>query len=126
MSDPVMGNVGITKTLILGGAILFSAVAAHAGEPVRVRVPTSALMAPADLRIYIVLERHAENRLLRVSAESSDFFRSSDVQLDGEGSARVTILNFRDLPPGSYDVKAEVIGADGRKRGSAHCWVTIL
>jgi hypothetical protein len=119
-------GVANTKTLILGAAILFNVVSANAGEAVRLRVPISTLMAPAFLRVYIMVEPNAENRALKVSAESPEFFRSSEMPLDGEGSARVTVLIFRDLPSGSYEVTAELIGADGRNRGRAFCFVTVV
>jgi len=119
-------SVGNTKTLILGAAILFNVVSANAGEAVRVRVPMSTLMAPAVIRIYIMVEPNADNRMLKVTADSADFFRSSEMPLEGEGSARVTVLHFRDLPSGSYEVTAEVIGADGRNRGRASSSVTVL
>ena len=124
-SYPVM-DVRIIKTLILCAAMFLSTVSANAGEAIRVRAPTSALMAPATVRIYIMVEPHAENRVLRVKAESSEFFRSSEMPLAGEGSARVTVLYFRDLPQGAYDVTAEVMGADGRTRGRALCSVMVL
>ena len=130
-----VGNVGcphrstvtrkITKTLILGAAILCAA-AANASEAVRVRVPLAMLRAPADIRIYVMVERHEDNRLLRVSAESSEFFRSSEVALEGDRSARVTLLYFRELPPGEYVVAVELIGADGKTRGRAHSSLMIM
>src|SRR5262245_51937607 len=121
-----MAGIGITKTLILSGAMLSCTTSANASESIRVRVPTSALMAPATLRVYIIVEPHADSRLLRVSAASEELFRSSEMPLEDDGGARVTVLYFRDLPSGSYDVTAEVIGVDGKRRGRATSSVTIL
>ena len=107
------------KTLVVAGIILLGSLGADAsmvddGErPLHVRVSPTMAHAPADLFIYVSVARRADNRLLRVTAESEDFFRSSETQLDGEYSARVTVVRFRELPPGGYEIKAELI-ANGR------------
>jgi hypothetical protein len=109
------------KKLIFGGAMLLSAVALDASQPVRVRVSPQIAMAPADVIVYVTVEPSADNRLLKVSAESGDFFRSSELSLEGEGSARISILHFRELPAGEYDVTADVIGPAGKRRANANC-----
>jgi len=114
------------KTLILSGVMLFNAVAANAGERLSVRVSPALAHAPADIIVYVTLERNAENRLLRVSAESDDFFRSSEVTLDGEDNARVMILHFLQLPPGAYSVTVDVKGVNGQTKGRARCEVNVL
>ncbi len=114
------------KRMIFCVAMLFSAVALDADQQVRVRVSPQNAMAPADVLVYVTIERSAENRLLRVSAESEAFFRSSEVPLEGEGSARINILRFRELPSGSYDVTADVLGSTGKRRAVAFCTITVL
>jgi hypothetical protein len=116
----------LSKIVILSAAIFVNQTLVNAGEPVKVRVGSHSLFAPADLLIYVTVEKNADNRLLRVTAESDEFFRSSEVQLEGEESARILILHFRDMPSGSYDVKADVVGSNGRRRGLARCPVTVL
>jgi len=119
--------MGLSKLLMLSAAICLNQAWVNAGEQlVKVRVGSHSLFAPADLLIYVTVEKNSENRLLRVSAESDEFFRSSEVQLEGEESARIVILHFRDMPSGSYDVKADVVGSNGRRRGAARCPVTVL
>ena len=107
------------KALALASIILVSSLATTASaddpeRPLRVRVSPAMAHAPADLYIYVSVARRPDNRLLRVSAESDDFFRSSETQLDGEYSARVTVVRFRELPPGDYEVRAELIVSTGR------------
>src|SRR5688572_18274480 len=109
------------KRMIFSVAMLFSAVTFAADQQVRVRVSPQSARAPADVLVYVTIERSEENRLLRVSAESEEFFRSSEVSLEGEGSARIKILRFRDLPPGDYDVTADVLGSTGQRRAYAFC-----
>ncbi len=119
--------MGLSRVFLLCAAIFLGQTWVNAGEQiVKVRVASTQMLAPADLLVYVTVEKSADNRLLRVTAESEDFFRSSEVPLSGEDSARITILHFRELPSGSYDVKADVVGSNGRRRGLAHTFVTVL
>jgi hypothetical protein len=107
------------KALALASIILVSSLATTASaddpeRPLHVRISPTMAHAPADLYIYVSVARRPDNRLLRVSAESDDFFRSSETQLDGENSARVTVVRFRELPPGDYQIRAELIVSTGR------------
>ena len=111
--------MGFRKALALASIVLLSSLGTRASaddaeRPLRVRVSPAMAHAPADLYIYVSVARRSDNRLLRVSAESDDFFRSSETQLDGEFSARVTVVRFRELPPGDYEIRAELIVSTGR------------
>jgi hypothetical protein len=107
------------KALALASIILVSSLATTASaddpeRPLHVRISPTMAHAPADLYIYVSVARRPDNRLLRVSAESDDFFRSSETQLDGEHSARVTVVRFRELPAGDYQIRAELVVSTGR------------
>jgi hypothetical protein len=71
-------------------------------------------LAPSDITVAVRVERRAEHRLLRVWVESGDYFRGSDVQLDGERSARVMLLKYRGLPAGSYMVRVALVVSGAR------------
>jgi len=117
---------------MLVGIVLLSTFGAQAKvvdeteRPLSVRVSPTMAHAPADLFIYVSVARRSENRLLRVTAESDDFFRSSDTQLDGEYSARITVVRFRELPPGGYEIKAELIVSNGRTANVAKRTVEVF
>jgi hypothetical protein len=106
------------KALALAAIILLGSLGAEASDdaerPLHVRVSPALAHAPADLFIYVSVARRSDNRILRVTAESEDFFRSSETQLDGEYSARVTVVRFRELPPGGYEIRAELIVSNGK------------
>lgn len=107
------------RALALASIILVSSLATTASaddpeRPLHVRVSPAMAHAPADVYIYVSVARRPDNRLLRVSAESDDFFRSSETQLDGDHSARVTVVRFRELPPGDYEIRAELVVSTGR------------
>jgi hypothetical protein len=124
--------VGFKKALMLVGIVFLSTFGAQAKvvddteRPLSVRVSPTMAHAPADLFIYVSVARRPENRLLRVTAESDDFFRSSDTQLDGEFSARITVVRFRELPPGGYEIKAELIVSNGRTANVAKRTVEVF
>jgi hypothetical protein len=110
--------MGFRKALALAAIILLGSLGAEASDdaerPLHVRVSPALAHAPADLYIYVSVARRSDNRILRVTAESEDFFRSSETQLDGEYSARVTVVRFRELPPGGYEIRAELIVSNGK------------
>ena len=121
-----------TVTKLLGAALVWSGVifsgsiTVDAGELLKMQVSPRVTQAPADIFIYVRLEPRPENRLLLVTADSSEFFRSSEVQLEGESSPRVTVFRFRQLPPGSYNIAAELIGSNGKTRERVRFEVTVL
>ena len=111
--------MGFRKALVLSALVLLSSLGVQASaedpeRPLHVRVSPTTAHAPADLYIYVSVARRPDNRLLRVTAESEDFYRSSETQLDGDNSARVTVVRFRELPPGGYEIKAELMVSGGR------------
>ena len=83
-------------------------------------------IAPADLTVYVTVERHNANRFLKVSADSPNFFRSSEVPLEGEQGAAVSVFNFRQLPSGVYEIQAELIGEGGRTMNLARCEAIVM
>jgi hypothetical protein len=97
-----------------------------AKEPLAMRVSPAISFAPADLMIRARVEPDADNRAMEVVAESSDFYRSSAIQLEGDRAPRTVTFEFRSLPPGEYEVTAVVIGMDGQRRGVAHSRVNVM
>ena len=48
-------------------------------------------------------------------AESPEFYRSSEIQLDGENTPSLSVFEFRNLPTGLYQVTGVLIGASGER-----------
>ena len=92
-----------------------------AATPLRLKVSVFPAVSfePSDLMIRVIMERHADNRVLDVITESEEFSCSSDRQLDGEDSPRVMTFQCRGAPAGEYDVHAALIGPDGKARAEA-------
>ena len=82
-----------------------------------VRVTPLVRLTRGDARGVVTVERHTDNRMLRVIIESENYYSRSDVQLDGEDASRIHAFYWQDLPPGSYRVTVYVYGTSGL-RGS--------
>jgi hypothetical protein len=116
------------KTLCLGVLIGAAAVPAGAREHDRLalRVSPSVSFAPANLVVRATIAADAQNRAVEISAESPDFYRSSEIQLDGDRAPRTSVFGFRSLPPGSYEVKATLRGSSGEERASVSQQVNVI
>jgi hypothetical protein len=109
------GEVMGVRMLFLGILIAATTLPARAGERITMRVSPSISFAPANLIVRATIEADAENRMVQIVAESPDFYRSSEIQLDGDHAARTNTLEFRSLPPGRYEVRAALHGANGQR-----------
>ena len=70
---------------------------------------------PASLRISAMVEPDERNRTLEIRAESAGYATGSRMQLDGLRAQRFWETEFRDVPHGTYEVTATVIGIEGRR-----------
>jgi len=93
---------------------------------VSIRAWPSTSFEPANLRVEVIVRRSAENRWIRVTADSSEYFSSSESQLDGEHSAPLRVVTFRQLPAGFYELRSEVFGDDGRVVATARTMATVI
>jgi len=111
----LFGLLMATTTLPLG-----------AGEPITMRVSPAVAFAPANLIVRATIEADSENRAVVVTADSADFYRASEMQPNGEQAPRTNTFEFRSLPPGSYEVRAILIGSSGRPRGTVRQQVNVI
>ena len=68
----------------------------------------------------------ADNRAVAIVAESDDFYRSSEIQLDGDHAPRTSTFEFRSLPSGTYQVKAMLTGAGSEPRAALRQQVRVI
>jgi hypothetical protein len=99
---------------------------AGATERISIRVSPATSFAPAHLLIRTTVEPDADNRSIEIVADSEEFYRSSDVQLEGDRAPKTAVFEFRSLPPGEYRVTATVFSADGSRRGTARAHVIVV
>lgn len=86
-----------------------------APAPMTLKVTPRTAMAPAIIRAEVAVEADDDNRILRVVAESAEFYRASEIQIDGSTGPRVRWIDFRHLPSGSYEISATLSGIRGRR-----------
>jgi len=99
-------------------AIVIALQSVAAAPIVEIRLNTRFAMAPASVRVVIVIEPHAANRTLRVELDGDGMFSSSDITLEGDGEKRLHEMYFRGVPAGRYTILAAVLTAHA-VRGSA-------
>ena len=84
------------------------------GESMQMRVSPTVSMAPGFLTVRINLPAlSSQDRLLQVVAESPDFYRRSEIPLDGANAPRLNVFEFRNLPTGFYHVTSVLVGPNG-------------
>ena len=92
---------------------LLLTASAGADGRLSMRVSPAVSFAPATLIVKTLIEADAENRAVSIVAESESFYRSSEMQLDGDRAPRSTTFEFRSVPGGVYQVIATLVGARG-------------
>jgi len=101
------------RAALLCVGLLLAVPALDGRELLRMRVTPAMVMAPGFLTVRVNVEAAAENRSLQVVAESPDFYRSSEISLDGAHASPLAVFEFRDLPTGLYEVTGVLVGAHG-------------
>lgn len=77
-----------------------------ATEKLSLWVTPSVSSAPSNLTVKATIAKDRANRWLSIAAESGSFYRSSEIQLDGDKAPTVTEIRLRNLPSGEYAVTA--------------------
>jgi hypothetical protein len=114
------------RVVLLPAVLLGLALPTHAQERVSLRVSPAMAFAPASLFVRATVDANAENRSLEIIAESADFYRSSEVSLDGDHAPRVTQLLFKSVPRGNYELRAVLRGVAGREIASTETKVDVV
>jgi len=95
--------------------VLAVALPLNAGERLVMGLSPKVAFEPAVLTIRAVIETDTENRALEIVAQSSDYYRRSSIQLDGASAPRLNVVEFRNLPSGTYDVMSVLVGSGGER-----------
>ena len=114
------------RVFAICGLIGISVLPAGSGQPLTLAVSPAHAFAPATVRIRARVEPNADNRMLTIVADGPDFYRRSDVQLDGEDAPRTFELWFRDVPGGDYEVSAILTTTSDRARVTARSSMAVL
>jgi hypothetical protein len=71
--------------------------------------------APGYLRSVIRVAPSDDNRTLRVTIDSEDYFRASEIQLDGASAPMSHFIDWKQMPAGTYELTATLIGPGGTR-----------
>lgn len=112
--------------VILCGLFMLTAWPLGAGERLTIKVSPAVAFAPANLIVRTMVEADARNRAIAIVAESPEFYRASEVQLDGDKAPRTTIFEFRSLPSGTYRVTATLLDSAERPLTYVRSEVSVL
>ena len=112
--------------VFLFAGILMIAAPVGGSEPLTLKVSPTQSFAPANLYIRLSIEPNANNRVVSVVAESEDYYRSSEVALEGEHGPRTVIVQFRSVPEGQYEIRSAVGNALGKEVASARQNINVL
>ena len=111
---------------LLGGTLLVIALPAGAGDKLAMRVSPAFSYEPANLTIQLSIEPDSDNRAIRVVAESEEFYRGSEVELDADRAPRTSVFRYRSVPAGHYEVRSVLLGPRGQERAMVSQTVTVL
>ena len=111
----------VCVALLAGGAI-----GMNGQERVRLNVSPMQSFAPATLKVRVTVERSVENRALTIVADSENYYRSSEIALDGDASPATFFLDLRSVPGGEYRISAVVRDRSGRDAARANRTVSVI
>jgi len=112
--------------IVLGAIVLLAALPAAAGERLAIWVSPAMSFAPANLVVRAAIEADKDNRAVEVIAESGEFYRSSEISLEGKNAPRINIFEFRSLPSGVYEVRGVLKGNGDQTRAVTREQVRVI
>ena len=101
----------VTALLLVLAAL--STERSPAKEIVEIRVRGHYYAAPATVSVIVAVEPGQQNRALLVEADGEDYYRSSEIELDGDKEKRLHSIEFKSLPAGEYILRAQVRSKTG-------------
>ena len=109
----MQGQLPIAAATVI--ALLFATPASAGSEPLSLRVTPHVSSAPSTVTVLAYVEPDSANRRLRIEADSGWFYRSSEVELDGDQAPMLTEFRLKSLPSGEYTLKATLFDAMGEE-----------
>src|SRR5689334_9060001 len=113
---PELEPPAMTKSLriaVVCVAALLVSTGVKGSAPLRIQVTPAISRAPAQVTVRLIVESDSANRALQIVAVSDDYYRSSEVQLDGKDAQSLNVFEFRNLPPGTYQITGVLVGSSG-------------
>src|SRR5262245_50942190 len=90
----------------------------NADECMSMKVSPMQALAPVNLRVRVHVEPNADNRVLRIVADSPAFYRSSQIPLEGDRAPKTFTIEYPNVPGGQYEVTSVLFNSIGRERAT--------
>ena len=118
------------RRLVVVGVLLFACLAGTetrltGGQILNIRVSPAMAREPAAVKIVAMVEPDERNRVLEFKVESAGYATASRMELDGLKARRTWETELRDVPHGTYEVTATVIGAEGPRATASRVMVIV-
>lgn len=108
-------NARTAAAIVTTGLLLAATAGLGADTRLALKVTPNVSSAPSTVVVRALVAKHAANRGLHIGADSGSFYRSSEIQLDGENAPLVTEIRLKNLPSGEYTVVAVLRDQMGRQ-----------
>ncbi len=95
-----------------------SVAKSDATECMSMKVSPRQALAPVNLRVTVRVESNADNRVLTIVADSPEFYRSSQIPLEGDRAPKTFTIEYPNVPGGQYEVTSVLFNSMGRERAT--------
>ena len=102
----------IIWSIVSAVVLTVAAISGAAGELIEIRLRGHYYAEPATVQITVAVEPAANHRALVIEADGEHYFRSSALALAGEQEKRLHTVEFKNLPAGSYILRAQLRSVD--------------
>ena len=102
----------IAWTAVAFGLVAAATTPGIAGDIVEIRLRGHYYAEPATVRITVAVEPAPDHRALLIEADGEHYFRGSALSLAGEKEKRLHTVEFKNLPAGTYVLRAQVRSAE--------------
>ena len=102
---------------LLLGLLFVPMPSTGATQRLAVEAPTI-MLAPGHLLVRALVESDPANRSIQVTADSSEFYRRSEMPLSGGAAPRISTFEYSGLPRGRYEIHVVLLDANGEPRAT--------
>jgi len=99
-------------SLALVAGVLAGSMQLSADEGISITVRPAVATARGNAQVKVIVARNVLNRALVWEVDGPSYYRSSAMELDGASSPKTYVFLVRDLPAGSFEVRASLRRTD--------------
>ena len=114
------------KVFGICGLIAVTVLPIDGREPLTITVTPLHSFAPSKMTVHARIEPSAANRSLTIVADGENYYRSSEISLEGSDAPKTIQMPLVNVPGGEYEISAVLLDASGNERAVAHQSATVL